>query len=48
MGRLRLSERLPVTAKELGEIEACHAKTPFHDAGRPIGPTEPPFPETLP
>ena len=47
MGRLRLSERFPVTTKEFGEIEACHAGPPFRDADRSIGPPVPPFPETL-
>jgi hypothetical protein len=45
---LRLSERFPVAAKKLGEIETCHADTPFRDAGRSIGPPGPPCPETVP
>ncbi|MDD5763350.1 MAG: hypothetical protein PHP88_12710 [bacterium] len=43
MGRLRLSERLPVAAKEFGEIEACHAGPPFRDADQPIGLPATPF-----
>jgi len=44
---LRLSERFPVSAKKLGEIEACHESTPFRDADRSIEPPVPPFPETV-
>jgi hypothetical protein len=48
LGRLRLSERFPVTTKKFGEIEACHVRPPFRDADRSIGPPVPPFPETVP
>jgi hypothetical protein len=40
-------ERFLVPAKKLGEIESCHAETPFRDAGRPIGPAAPPFSLTV-